>query len=604
MKLFQLVLAVLLIGFFGCQHSTNEIIIVGKITGKFPEKVEYTSPINGICNWGFTESVRPDSIGNFKIKIESDKTIFIKLRTAYSEQGTLIIEPGKTYTVAFDLNRKDTFFSVTDSSSIIQDAYNKFPNPPHIQVGAMEFQRDSVISRIKSTVEQRRSAEIAVFEKFRSDKVISQDIFDLVKTDRNCYYDAVLATTAWVKDYMFIQRGLKVFTPEVENLWRETFKNPLFSNPKIVNSAWFNFYAESYIYFKEYTNGNFTKEKLEEIAKSNQPKSYRVKRAKEYLPKELCENYLAYYLNDESSQKKYEKELISLFDDFKSQYPGSRYNSFISPLIDEVIKFQNIAESKFGDKMKFVKNYQNLNSMADLTNAMDKGRIFVDVWATWCGPCRASIPHLTELAHKFTSVTFIGMDVWENGSDQEATVAKFVKNMGEKMDYHVAMDTADTFMADLAARLIKRVQLSSDALGAYPDAVERGFGANADYGQIVKTYSVSHLGNFKEAARRYSPAEVVLVEKHIMAGTPDICRITTSHVEKQNHTLRMHCRRLTRLTNAFSKKLDNFKAAVSLHMAYYNFCKMHLAIRCTPAMAAGIEPSQWTVADLVKNCGE
>jgi hypothetical protein len=82
-------------------------------------------------------------------------------------------------------------------------------------------------------------------------------------------------------------------------------------------------------------------------------------------------------------------------------------------------------------------------------------------------------------------------------------------------------------------------------LKAYPDAVERGFGENADYGQIVKTYSVSHLGNFKEAARRYSPAEVVLVEKHIMAGAPDMCRITTSHVEKQNHTLRMHCRRLT-----------------------------------------------------------
>ena len=81
-------------------------------------------------------------------------------------------------------------------------------------------------------------------------------------------------------------------------------------------------------------------------------------------------------------------------------------------------------------------------------------------------------------------------------------------------------------------------------------------------------------------------------------------RITTSHVEKQNHTLRMHCRRLTRLTNAFSKKLENFEAAVALNFAYYNFCKTNIAIRCTPAQAAGIEASAWTVAELVERCGE
>ncbi|MGO8741291.1 MAG: hypothetical protein ACLPYZ_12275 [Limisphaerales bacterium] len=80
--------------------------------------------------------------------------------------------------------------------------------------------------------------------------------------------------------------------------------------------------------------------------------------------------------------------------------------------------------------------------------------------------------------------------------------------------------------------------------------------------------------------------------------------ISTSHVEKQNHTLRMHCRRLTRLTNAFSKKLENFEAAIALHFAYYNFIKTHLAIRMTPAMAANVEKSHWTVAELVERCGE
>ena len=94
------------------------------------------------------------------------------------------------------------------------------------------------------------------------------------------------------------------------------------------------------------------------------------------------------------------------------------------------------------------------------------------------------------------------------------------------------------------------------------------------------------------------------VEKKPIAGVPNIDRTTTSHVEKQNHTLRMHCRRLTRLTNAFSKKLENFEAAVALNFAYDNFCKTHGALRMTPAQAAGIEASAWTVAELVKRCGE
>jgi IS1 family transposase len=161
---------------------------------------------------------------------------------------------------------------------------------------------------------------------------------------------------------------------------------------------------------------------------------------------------------------------------------------------------------------------------------------------------------------------------------------------------------AKAFMADLAGRVIQRLQISTDALAAYPDAVERAFGTEADYGQVVKTYSVCNLN--KEAASRYSPADVVKVEKKLISGSPIKELVSTSHVEKQNHTLRMHCRRLTRLTNAFSKKLENFEAAVALNFAYYNFCKMHGAIRCTPAMAAGVEKSQWSVAELVERCGE
>jgi len=155
---------------------------------------------------------------------------------------------------------------------------------------------------------------------------------------------------------------------------------------------------------------------------------------------------------------------------------------------------------------------------------------------------------------------------------------------------------ANCFMEDIAARLSHRVQISSDALNAYPGAVERAFGSEVDYGSILKTFSHTDLAE----QRRYSPPDVMHVKRTPVAGNPVIDLISTSHVEKQNHTLRMHCRRLTRLTNAFSKKLENFKAAVALHYGYYNFVKVNGAIRCTPAMEAGVTNSAWTVADLVE----
>lgn len=156
--------------------------------------------------------------------------------------------------------------------------------------------------------------------------------------------------------------------------------------------------------------------------------------------------------------------------------------------------------------------------------------------------------------------------------------------------------TANAFVSDVAGRLTNRVQISSDALRAYVEAVELAFGAEVDFAQIVKTYT--HDGS-QTAERKYSPAEFVVTEKRRICGAPNMALASTSYIERLNGTTRLHMRRLTRLTYAFSKKLENFEAAVALHFAYYNFVKRHSTIRCTPAMAAGIENRFWSVTDLV-----
>jgi IS1 family transposase len=155
--------------------------------------------------------------------------------------------------------------------------------------------------------------------------------------------------------------------------------------------------------------------------------------------------------------------------------------------------------------------------------------------------------------------------------------------------------TADAFLADVASRMKNRVQISTDGLKAYVDAIEKAFGGNADYGQIVKVYGNEAVKDH----RRYSAPEFVSSEKTVIAGQPAYELISTSYVERLNATTRLHMRRLTRLTLAFSKKRENFKAAVGLHFAYYNFVRPHHTLRCTPAMAAGVSPTFWSVGDLV-----
>ena len=158
--------------------------------------------------------------------------------------------------------------------------------------------------------------------------------------------------------------------------------------------------------------------------------------------------------------------------------------------------------------------------------------------------------------------------------------------------------TANAFVSDVASRLNNRPQISSDGLRTYIEAVENAFGLGVDFGMIIKSYGVDRGEHHQE--RRYSAPEVTAMHKLEVMGRPEMDLVSTSHIERLNGTTRLHMRRLTRLTYAFSKKLENFEAAVALHFAYYNFVKTHGAIRCTPAMAAGVEKSFLTVGDLVE----
>jgi hypothetical protein len=154
---------------------------------------------------------------------------------------------------------------------------------------------------------------------------------------------------------------------------------------------------------------------------------------------------------------------------------------------------------------------------------------------------------------------------------------------------------AGLFIENLACRLRNRIQLTSDGLKAYLSAVDNAFGDDIDYATLVKLYGPDK----EEVEHRYSPSKVTGCQLAVIKGNPDARHISTSYAERQNLTMRMQMRRFTRLTNGFSKKLENLDHAVALHFMYYNFCRIHSSLRVTPAMEAGVSDHLWTIEDVV-----
>jgi len=169
------------------------------------------------------------------------------------------------------------------------------------------------------------------------------------------------------------------------------------------------------------------------------------------------------------------------------------------------------------------------------------------------------------------------------------------------ISYNVDKRTGEAthaFAHDLRARVLGAPQISTDGWSSYVEAIESAFGADCSHGVVMKQYAIA--GSAEQAALRYSPSKVIGIERIVVSGNPDVPSISTTYIERQNLTLRMSIKRMARLTNAFSKKLRNLKAAISLHMAFYNFCRVHETLRVTPAMQSGLTDHVWSVDELLR----
>jgi thiol-disulfide isomerase/thioredoxin len=428
--------AFLAIFLIGCISRKNEIIIDGKIIGEGIKNIEYTVPVNNIFNGLMADSIKPDTNGKFRIVIPFDNPGYIILRPLYNTnpvyktQGIIVAEPGNTYSITFNATKDSDSLYFTGYNEEGLNQYHKLPNPILLNElqGTVSFMRDSVATSIRDKIESQKEKEIAIFKELFDKGKISEDFFKLVQTDRNCYYSTVTAmivenkysTSSRNTNLIFTkkQRELYKYTDEMKELWQESFIQSVLLQEDMTKSPWWWSYSQRLTCFKVYMNNDISPSGLVELGKKDLSHTFLLdKGAKKYLPAGIIESYFANdifrscYLFREFQ----DYELITLYDQFVLEFPNSKYTRYLTPWIDQYKNYQKtVSETRISEKIKFIDNYPDINNLKDCLSDFKDKKVYVDVWATWCAPCRmefAKAEKLREiLSSKNIEILYISID--------------------------------------------------------------------------------------------------------------------------------------------------------------------------------------------------
>ncbi len=406
----RIVLSIIALLLFGTACKKNEVVINGKISDSDIISIEYAVPINDVMNGLMTDSVKPDASGKFQISVPFEKLGFISLRPLYKanpiyrSQEILIAEPGKSYTVSFGSASDEKSFIVQGEKENAQNEYNKLGTNVLFVASSQDlrtFIKDSVASSIHQKLSDKRDKDIAIFKGMFEKGEISNEFLKLIQIDRQCYY-ALLEATIYQTKYSATQNsGNKIpkevaeiykFKEDMKSFWEDTYKSVTFTPEEITRSPWWFEYFKSFISYKVFTNNELTIEARKNLADQNLLKTFYINNgAKKYLPATLLESYFSNYIFSECFlfREVQDHEIITLYNQFVSEYPNSKYTRYLTPWVNENIKFQEkTAKSVTNEKIKFIENYQSINTLNECLKQFSGKKVYIDVWASWCGSCR------------------------------------------------------------------------------------------------------------------------------------------------------------------------------------------------------------------------
>lgn len=382
---------------FSCSEAKTSVTTIhGEITECNECNVGYTNPVNGVLYFGFSENFKTDSTGHFQIDLKIDHPVFINI---YSDGigGMLLVEPELSYSVKLDMTKNPKSFTVSGANEAGQNLYNEMNKRFFIQRTAKEFMGNTIANVIVENIASQEEDEILKYGDLLNDGEISESYFILIKNDIECYYSALTATIPLLEFYITIDDPEKKLSLDLKQMWEDVLKkNPPTSEDNYI-SIWNYEYLNNYVKSKQFLDEHFNNTERKEINENGLWHTHNINEAKKHLSGDNLEYYISRYIHFYCYQKKYEKEFIELFAQFREEYPKSKFTKYIEPLINDIIEYYKIKTQDFSQNIKFIEEYENINSLRQVVSSLIGKMIYVDVWATWCAPCIIEFKHKDEL---------------------------------------------------------------------------------------------------------------------------------------------------------------------------------------------------------------
>ncbi|KAA6345537.1 Thiol:disulfide interchange protein TlpA [termite gut metagenome] len=412
----------------GC--SKQEAILTGKISGTAGSKtLVYTAPISETCYLGFTDTLQVDDTGSFEVKFAITKPVFITLWTIEPyKQAKLLIEPGKSYDLVFE-DEKDVQISGQNEKG--QMFLSTLPNPSYVEMEGRSFIRDTSLLSIHENIEKLKQDDLNHLKELLERKEISPVFFKRTEADRNCYYASLETRILLIKTYPLIQkRSDEDLLKAGGNLFKkleEIYSQYPPNDENLIISSFWSEYAEGYVTgYKQFSQPDFDMAKFSQMRQDETIHAYMMHESTKYLTGKVLEFFQARYIHFIAyAHDDYEKELITVFDRFQKDYPQSQYANYVAPLIEKIVAYHQIIEQPFSEEMKFMAHYEDINTLEEAVKQLKGKAIYIDVWATWCSPCKHEFQHNAALkkilAENDIQQLYISIDDdkrekrWENG---------------------------------------------------------------------------------------------------------------------------------------------------------------------------------------------